>query len=109
MQKLETELREVTKNKEKLRRNLLELTEYTCMLEVTQRFVRRTEVLPTLFGKARVVVLLQTGSSSSEVHDSVPSFPALYIVRYYLRSLLKEPGWQPLVLGCVHTQSKVQP
>ncbi|KFP76641.1 V-type proton ATPase 116 kDa subunit a isoform 2, partial [Apaloderma vittatum] len=46
LQKLETELREVTKNKEKLRKNLLELTEYTCMLEVTQRFVRRTaEVL----------------------------------------------------------------
>ncbi|XP_074966849.1 V-type proton ATPase 116 kDa subunit a 2-like [Phalacrocorax aristotelis] len=42
LQKLETELREVTKNKEKLRKNLLELTEYTCMLEVTQRFVRRT-------------------------------------------------------------------
>lgn len=110
MQKLETELREVTKNKEKLRRNLLELTEYTCMLEVTQRFVRRTsEVLPTLFGEGRVAFLLRTGSSSSEVHDSVPSFPALYIVRYYLRSLLKEPGWQPLVLGCVHIQSKVQP
>uniref|UniRef100_A0A8C3J7W2 V-type proton ATPase subunit a n=1 Tax=Calidris pygmaea TaxID=425635 RepID=A0A8C3J7W2_9CHAR len=42
LQKLETELREVTKNKEKLRKNLLELTEYTRMLEVTQRFVRRT-------------------------------------------------------------------
>lgn len=52
MQKLETELREVTKNKEKLRKNLLELTEYTCMLEVTQRFVRRTaEVLLMLFGE----------------------------------------------------------
>uniref|UniRef100_A0A8C0IJA2 V-type proton ATPase subunit a n=1 Tax=Bubo bubo TaxID=30461 RepID=A0A8C0IJA2_BUBBB len=46
------ELREVTKNKEKLRKNLLELTEYTCMLEVTQRFVRRTaEVLLMLFGE----------------------------------------------------------
>lgn len=42
MQKLETELREVTKNKEKLKKNLLELTEYMYMLEVTQRFVRRT-------------------------------------------------------------------
>ncbi|XP_010077404.1 PREDICTED: V-type proton ATPase 116 kDa subunit a isoform 2 [Pterocles gutturalis] len=42
LQKLEAELREITKNKEKLRRNLLELTEYTCMLEVTQTFVRRT-------------------------------------------------------------------
>ncbi|XP_030316349.1 V-type proton ATPase 116 kDa subunit a isoform X2 [Calypte anna] len=42
LQKLETELREITKNKEKLRKNLLELTEYMCMLEVTQSFVRRT-------------------------------------------------------------------
>lgn len=41
MQKLETELREVNKNKEKLRKNLIELTEYTCMLDVTQTFVRR--------------------------------------------------------------------
>lgn len=110
MQKLETELREVTKNKEKLRRNLLELTEYMHMLEVTQRFVRRTsEVPPMLFSEDRVAFLLQTGSGSSEVRDSVPSFPALYIVRYYLRSLLKEPGWQPLVLGCVRIQNKMQP
>ncbi|NXU95386.1 VPP2 ATPase, partial [Xiphorhynchus elegans] len=42
LQKLETELREVTKNKEKLRRNLLELTEYKYMLKVTQSIVRRT-------------------------------------------------------------------
>ncbi|XP_067329345.1 V-type proton ATPase 116 kDa subunit a 2 isoform X2 [Anolis sagrei] len=42
LQKLEVELREVTKNKEKLRKNLLELTEYTHMLRVTQSFVRRT-------------------------------------------------------------------
>ncbi|XP_053136196.1 V-type proton ATPase 116 kDa subunit a 2 isoform X2 [Hemicordylus capensis] len=42
LQKLEMELREVTKNKEKLRKNLLELTEYTYMLRVTRSFVRRT-------------------------------------------------------------------
>nr|XP_006119744.1 V-type proton ATPase 116 kDa subunit a isoform X2 [Pelodiscus sinensis] len=41
LQKLETELREVTKNKEKLKKNLLELTEYTHMLRVTQAFVKR--------------------------------------------------------------------
>lgn len=35
------ELREVTKNKEKLRKNLLELVEYTHMLRVTKTFVRR--------------------------------------------------------------------
>ncbi|XP_034953779.1 V-type proton ATPase 116 kDa subunit a 2 isoform X2 [Zootoca vivipara] len=42
LQKLEVELREVTKNKEKLRKNLLELTEYTHMLRITRSFVRRT-------------------------------------------------------------------
>ncbi|KYO39615.1 hypothetical protein Y1Q_0018678 [Alligator mississippiensis] len=42
LQKLESELREVTKNKEKLRKNLLELTEYIYMLRVTQGFVRRS-------------------------------------------------------------------
>ncbi|NWI57956.1 VPP2 ATPase, partial [Calyptomena viridis] len=42
LQKLETELREVSKNKEKLRKNLLELTEYKYMLKVTQSIVRRT-------------------------------------------------------------------
>ncbi|KFP83936.1 V-type proton ATPase 116 kDa subunit a isoform 2, partial [Acanthisitta chloris] len=58
LQKLESELREITKNKEKLRRNLLELTEYRCMLDVTQRFVRRTpEVLPVVFDKGWVSLL----------------------------------------------------
>ncbi|KAM8960020.1 V-type proton ATPase 116 kDa subunit a 2 [Pelodytes ibericus] len=42
LQKLEAELREVNKNKEKLRKNLLELTEYTNMLRVTQNFVQRS-------------------------------------------------------------------
>ncbi|XP_019362664.1 PREDICTED: V-type proton ATPase 116 kDa subunit a [Gavialis gangeticus] len=46
LQKLETELREVTKNKEKLRKNLLELTEYIYMLRVTQGFVRSAEHEP---------------------------------------------------------------
>ena len=47
LQKLEVELREVTKNKEKLRKNLLELIEYTHMLRVTKTFVRRNvEVWP---------------------------------------------------------------
>ncbi|XP_065424604.1 uncharacterized protein LOC101944206 [Chrysemys picta bellii] len=41
LQKLETELREVTKNKEKLKKNLLELTEYTYMLRITQTFIKR--------------------------------------------------------------------
>ncbi|XP_023576211.1 V-type proton ATPase 116 kDa subunit a isoform X2 [Octodon degus] len=48
LQKLEVELREVTKNKEKLRKNLLELIEYTHMLRVTRSFVKRNvEFEPT--------------------------------------------------------------
>ncbi|XP_016780051.1 V-type proton ATPase 116 kDa subunit a 2 isoform X2 [Pan troglodytes] len=48
LQKLEVELREVTKNKEKLRKNLLELIEYTHMLRVTKTFVKRNvEFEPT--------------------------------------------------------------
>lgn len=35
------ELREVTKNKEKLRKNLLELVEYTHMLRITKTFLKR--------------------------------------------------------------------
>uniref|UniRef100_A0A8C8DSZ1 V-type proton ATPase subunit a n=1 Tax=Oryzias sinensis TaxID=183150 RepID=A0A8C8DSZ1_9TELE len=39
LQRLEMELSEVAKNKEKLQRNLLELTEYTHMLKITQTFI----------------------------------------------------------------------
>ncbi|XP_062870650.1 V-type proton ATPase 116 kDa subunit a 2 isoform X3 [Trichomycterus rosablanca] len=39
LQRLEVELGEVTKNKEKLQRNLLELTEYTHMLRITHTFM----------------------------------------------------------------------
>lgn len=35
------ELGEVTKNKEKLQRNRMELTEYTHMLRITRNFVQR--------------------------------------------------------------------
>ncbi|XP_074527282.1 V-type proton ATPase 116 kDa subunit a [Halichoeres trimaculatus] len=41
LQRLKVELGEVTKNKEKLQRNLLELTEYTHMLRITRNFVQR--------------------------------------------------------------------
>uniref|UniRef100_A0A8C7LM29 V-type proton ATPase subunit a n=1 Tax=Oncorhynchus kisutch TaxID=8019 RepID=A0A8C7LM29_ONCKI len=48
LQRLEVELSEVTRNKEKLQKNLLELTEYTHMLRITRNFVHRsTEVSPT--------------------------------------------------------------
>uniref|UniRef100_A0A7N8XVH0 V-type proton ATPase subunit a n=1 Tax=Mastacembelus armatus TaxID=205130 RepID=A0A7N8XVH0_9TELE len=42
LQRLEAELGEVTRNKEKLQKNLLELTEYTHMLRITRNFVQRT-------------------------------------------------------------------
>lgn len=42
LQRLEVELGEVTRNKEKLQRNLLELIEYTHMLRITRNFVQRT-------------------------------------------------------------------
>uniref|UniRef100_A0A7N8YQM9 V-type proton ATPase subunit a n=1 Tax=Mastacembelus armatus TaxID=205130 RepID=A0A7N8YQM9_9TELE len=38
LQRLEAELGEVTRNKEKLQKNLLELTEYTHMLRITRNF-----------------------------------------------------------------------
>uniref|UniRef100_A0A8C2C922 V-type proton ATPase subunit a n=1 Tax=Cyprinus carpio TaxID=7962 RepID=A0A8C2C922_CYPCA len=41
LQRLELELSEVTRNKEKLQKNLLELTEYTHMLRITRNFVKR--------------------------------------------------------------------
>ncbi|XP_053557794.1 V-type proton ATPase 116 kDa subunit a 2 [Bombina bombina] len=41
LQKIENELSEVIKNKEKLKKNLLDLTEYTNMLRVTQSFVQK--------------------------------------------------------------------
>ncbi|XP_032434861.1 V-type proton ATPase 116 kDa subunit a [Xiphophorus hellerii] len=42
LQRLEVELGEVTRNKEKLQKNLLELTEYTHMLRITRNFVQRS-------------------------------------------------------------------
>ncbi|KAJ8286295.1 hypothetical protein GJAV_G00036820 [Gymnothorax javanicus] len=43
LQRLEVELSEVARNKEKLQKNLLELTEYELMLRVTRGFMRRSE------------------------------------------------------------------
>lgn len=51
LQRLEMELSEVARNKEKLRRNLLELTEYTHMLKITRTFIHsrsRVSVAPCL-------------------------------------------------------------
>uniref|UniRef100_A0A8C4IDI9 V-type proton ATPase subunit a n=1 Tax=Dicentrarchus labrax TaxID=13489 RepID=A0A8C4IDI9_DICLA len=51
LQRLEVELGEVTKNKEKLQRNLLELTEYTHMLRITRNFVQRNSEVSLSFCK----------------------------------------------------------
>lgn len=42
LQRLEVELGEVMRNKERLQKNLLELTEYTHMLRITRNFVQRS-------------------------------------------------------------------
>uniref|UniRef100_A0A7N6AVH4 V-type proton ATPase subunit a n=1 Tax=Anabas testudineus TaxID=64144 RepID=A0A7N6AVH4_ANATE len=42
LQRLEVELGEVSRNKDKLQKNLLELKEYTHMLRITRNFVQRT-------------------------------------------------------------------
>uniref|UniRef100_A0A7N8YBM4 V-type proton ATPase subunit a n=1 Tax=Mastacembelus armatus TaxID=205130 RepID=A0A7N8YBM4_9TELE len=50
LQRLEMELSEVARNKEKLQRNLLELTEYTHMLKITRTFIHsRSRVRVFLF------------------------------------------------------------
>uniref|UniRef100_A0A8C1NAH7 V-type proton ATPase subunit a n=1 Tax=Cyprinus carpio TaxID=7962 RepID=A0A8C1NAH7_CYPCA len=48
LQRLELELSEVTRNKEKLQKNLLELTEYTHMLHITRNFVKAHNSLSLL-------------------------------------------------------------
>uniref|UniRef100_A0A7N6ABI0 V-type proton ATPase subunit a n=1 Tax=Anabas testudineus TaxID=64144 RepID=A0A7N6ABI0_ANATE len=51
LQRLEMELSEVARNKEKLQRNLLELTEYTHMLKITRTFIHsRSRVSAFLIG-----------------------------------------------------------
>lgn len=50
LQRLEVELGEVTRNKEKLQRNLLELTEYTHMLRITRNFVQRNAEVSVCVG-----------------------------------------------------------
>uniref|UniRef100_A0A7N6A098 V-type proton ATPase subunit a n=1 Tax=Anabas testudineus TaxID=64144 RepID=A0A7N6A098_ANATE len=46
LQRLEMELSEVARNKEKLQRNLLELTEYTHMLKITRTFIHSLHMVP---------------------------------------------------------------
>lgn len=51
------ELSEVAKNKEKLQRNLLELTEYTHMLKITQTFIHsRSRVSESTFSYSFILI-----------------------------------------------------
>uniref|UniRef100_A0A8C7YFZ0 V-type proton ATPase subunit a n=1 Tax=Oryzias sinensis TaxID=183150 RepID=A0A8C7YFZ0_9TELE len=57
LQRLEMELSEVAKNKEKLQRNLLELTEYTHMLKITQTFIHsRSRVSESTFSCSFILI-----------------------------------------------------
>uniref|UniRef100_A0A6Q2Z5Q3 V-type proton ATPase subunit a n=1 Tax=Esox lucius TaxID=8010 RepID=A0A6Q2Z5Q3_ESOLU len=65
LQRLEVELSEVTRNKDKLQKNLLELTEYTHMLRITRNFVHRSaEVDCILIYTLAFACLLQKHSFS---------------------------------------------
>uniref|UniRef100_A0A6Q2XNV2 V-type proton ATPase subunit a n=1 Tax=Esox lucius TaxID=8010 RepID=A0A6Q2XNV2_ESOLU len=62
LQRLEVELSEVTRNKDKLQKNLLELTEYTHMLRITRNFVHRSaEVGPKAAPPCRISLLFISG------------------------------------------------
>lgn len=63
------ELAEVTKNKEKLQRNVLELTEYTHMLRITRNFVQRSAEVSVAF--------------SNEAGFYTPSYILFTKERYY--------------------------
>uniref|UniRef100_A0A8C6V1V7 V-type proton ATPase subunit a n=1 Tax=Neogobius melanostomus TaxID=47308 RepID=A0A8C6V1V7_9GOBI len=76
LQRLEVELGEVTRNKEKLQKNLLELTEYTHMLRISRNFVQRsTEVKLT----HELFKLLK---------KNVPFYKSLNIILFILHSFI---------------------
>uniref|UniRef100_A0A8C3A6K4 V-type proton ATPase subunit a n=1 Tax=Cyclopterus lumpus TaxID=8103 RepID=A0A8C3A6K4_CYCLU len=73
LQRLEMELSEVARNKEKLQRNRLELTEYTHMLKITRTFIHsrsRVSVFPTAF----VPVALLFASQGDMLPLTSPAF-----------------------------------
>lgn len=59
LQRLEAELGEVTRNKEKLQKNQLELTEYTHMLHITRTFVQRTTEVSVLSSNGEIHHIFQ--------------------------------------------------
>uniref|UniRef100_A0A8D0A5M4 V-type proton ATPase subunit a n=1 Tax=Sander lucioperca TaxID=283035 RepID=A0A8D0A5M4_SANLU len=59
LQRLEMELSEVARNKEKLQRNLLELTEYTHMLKITRTFIHSRSRVSVVFNRLFVSGLIQ--------------------------------------------------
>lgn len=75
LQRLEMELSEVARNKEKLRRNLLELTEYTHMLKITRTFIHsRSRVSVISIHLLSILFVTHTNSLS---HTAFPS-PTLF-------------------------------
>uniref|UniRef100_A0AAQ5YV84 V-type proton ATPase subunit a n=1 Tax=Amphiprion ocellaris TaxID=80972 RepID=A0AAQ5YV84_AMPOC len=64
LQRLEMELSEVAKNKEKLRRNLLELTEYTHMLKITRTFIHSRSRVSALGPQYEEFPTMETDSVS---------------------------------------------
>uniref|UniRef100_A0A7N6ALM3 V-type proton ATPase subunit a n=1 Tax=Anabas testudineus TaxID=64144 RepID=A0A7N6ALM3_ANATE len=59
LQRLEVELGEVSRNKDKLQKNLLELKEYTHMLRITRNFVQRTTEVSLLLLLSPYVYIFQ--------------------------------------------------
>lgn len=68
LQRLEVELGEVTKNKEKLQRNRLELTEYTHMLRITRNFVQRPAEVSEPLSYLNVFCIATHANYSSQCH-----------------------------------------
>uniref|UniRef100_A0A3Q3DBD5 V-type proton ATPase subunit a n=1 Tax=Hippocampus comes TaxID=109280 RepID=A0A3Q3DBD5_HIPCM len=64
LQRLEMELSEVARNKEKLRRNLLELIEYTHMLKITRAFIHSRSRVSALGPQYEEFPTMETDSVS---------------------------------------------
>lgn len=66
------ELSEVARNKEKLQRNLLELTEYTHMLKITRTFIHSRSRVSALLSTSQLCLHLSRGVVSLPPHTHTP-------------------------------------
>lgn len=83
LQRLEMELSEVARNKEKLQRNLLELTEYTHMLKITRTFIHsRSRVSVFLFG-CSFLTHTHTHLSCISRRDASPHLVSSMLLSYH--------------------------